>query len=141
MKYQELKKKHENRINKFDALFFAFSNEQLKEGMEKLNLTPDQTNKIYSIGAGGYILKTRSKEFNNIFETNSKELEEAMLNKDFLIDAFNYELSNHEFCYTYEIDEALSVFGLNENELTELQKEAMKEAIKLQYKWMNENDY
>ena len=63
----EIKKRHQEEINTFQGLFFAFSNNQLKEGLERVGLTETDTDKIYSIGAGGYIRKDRSKAFSDMF--------------------------------------------------------------------------
>jgi hypothetical protein len=37
-------------------MFFAFDKKQFEEGMKKLGLEPSETNKIVSVGAGGYLL-------------------------------------------------------------------------------------
>lgn len=57
-----------NRFDDFDGLFFAFNNSQFSEGMKKIGLNPDDTDKILSIGAGGYIAKNRKEEFHQIMK-------------------------------------------------------------------------
>ena len=52
-----------NPFDNFEGLFFAFNNDQFKDGMEKVGLTIDDVNKILSIGHGGYILKSRREAF------------------------------------------------------------------------------
>ena len=63
--YKTMKDHHQNEINNF-PMFFAFNQEQFNEGMESLGLNPNETNKISSIGAGGYIRKTDSEKLRNI---------------------------------------------------------------------------
>lgn len=55
-KYAEMKKRHQEEVNQL-PLGFAFSNKQFEEMMEKWGLSPADTDKICSIGAGGYIQK------------------------------------------------------------------------------------
>lgn len=116
-KYFEFKKKQENLINNFEGLFWAFSEEQFKNGVKKVNATPE--NKIVSIGAGGYILKNKLKEFKDLNENNSKELKEKLKDKDFFYDAVLYELDNHEYCITGDESDALGTLGINENFINE----------------------
>ena len=134
MKYRELKEKQAKELNEFKGIFFAFSNEQLKEGLKKVGLKENETDKICSIGAGGYLLKTVAKDFHKMFENAQKEIVNAMLEKDFLISAFAYELSNHEFLYTREYEQTLDCFDLKFETLTSLQKECLEIATKLQFK-------
>lgn len=47
-KYTELKAKHQAEVDAF-PFGFAFNNKQFNEMMEKWGLTPDDTDKIYSI--------------------------------------------------------------------------------------------
>jgi len=44
--------------------------------MREIGLEPDETSKIYSLGAGGYIRKDRSKDFHSMFELHRQELKE-----------------------------------------------------------------
>ena len=72
---QEIKAKEKeevktNPLDNFEGLFFAFGNEQFKEGMESVGLTIDDIDKILSIGAGGYILKTRKEAFKHAMKGN-----------------------------------------------------------------------
>jgi len=52
-----------NPLDNFEGLFFAFNTEQFKEGMHGVGLTAEETDKILSIGHGGYLLKTRKEAF------------------------------------------------------------------------------
>lgn len=115
-KYMELKNRQRKEIENF-PMFFAFSESQFSEGMEKLGLKSGETGEIYSIGGGGYIRKKDWENFEEMFKRHSGELQEE-IKKDlngygFIYDMFNYELSNHEYCYTYDISDTLEVLNLN----------------------------
>ena len=115
--YSELKSEHQKEVNEFEGLFFAFSNEQFKEGMEKLGLTIDDKSQIYSIGAGGYIKKDKSHDFANMFERHANEMTKLKKEKKLLLNALVYELRNHEYCITYDPQDALDALGIKENEI------------------------
>lgn len=128
--YYTFKRKHEAVLNSFEFIFFAFSKSQFNEGMEKLGLNVNETDKIYSIPGGGFILKSKAKEWNEMFNSFSDEMDENMKNFEFMVDAFKYELANHEFGYTYEYAPTLDVFGLDYDELTIDQHRALMQAKK-----------
>lgn len=128
--YSMFKRKHEAFLNSYEFIFYAFSKEQFTEGMKKLGLNNSELDKINSIGSGGYILKSKSDEFLNMFNSFSEELEENMKNYEFLVDAFKYELANHEFGYTYDYTDTLNVFGLDYETLTKEQHRALIQARK-----------
>ena len=113
--YKVLKEKHQNEFNEF-PMMFAFSNAQFAEGMKKLGLKPNDTDKIYSFGGGGYYRKTDSAALKEILLKHAKEMQEAMENdligEGFIFDMFNYELANHEYVITYEIEDTLDALGL-----------------------------
>jgi hypothetical protein len=110
--YTEQKKRHSDEINGFKGLFFAFSNEQLAEGLQKLGLTMADTGKIFSIGSGGYILKEQAKAFHDMFARHSEERKQLRNDNKKLIDALVYELANHEYCITYDPAPALESLDL-----------------------------
>lgn len=121
--YRLMKERQQREYNEFSAknTFFAFSDKQFDEGMQKLGLEPTDTSEIYSIGAGGYILRTESKAMNELFEKFENELREA-INADesgdgFIYDMFRYELANHEYCITFEKEDAINATGLTEDEV------------------------
>lgn len=130
--YKELRNKHSEEVNNF-PMFFAFSDSQFEEGMKKIGLTVTDTDKIYSLGGGGYYKKTDAKAFSDMLETHKKELNESIENdktgEGFIYDMFYFELCNHEYGYTYEIDDTIDSLNLtmefineNENVLNALKK-------------------
>ena len=128
MKYLKLKEKHQKEINDF-PFGFAFSNEQFKDMMKKFGLKEKDTDKIYSIGTGGYIKKTDSEAMHNMFKRHREEMENEIQNdKDgtgFIYEMFRYELSNHEYCVTYDIEPTLDALGLTLDEINKHQNLVM----------------
>ena len=112
MNYLELKKKQEELFNSF-PMMFAFSDSQFKEGMKKLGLKEEDTDKVVSIGGGGYIRKSHINDFNNLINTLDKELKQLIKEDDkFVYQMFLYELGNHEYCLTYDYEDTLRACGL-----------------------------
>ena len=109
MKYTELKTSHQKELNAF-PMAFAFSNEQFKKGLEKLGVEKED---ILSIAGGGFIRKSDDKAFSALFIRHDTAMIEAFKDDAFLTDAIRYELGNHEFCITYNPDDALDALGLS----------------------------
>ena len=118
--YKELKNKQEKEINNF-PLMFAFSKEQFKKGMEKLGLNESDTDKILSIGAGGYMRKTDEKAFDDMIAKHDSKRKEAINNDldstGFILDMFHYELNNHEYGYTWDTSDTLDALGYTREEI------------------------
>jgi len=125
-RYLLQKDKHQKMINNFN-MFFAFSNEQLEEGLKKLNTTKDN---IISVDFGGFIKKEDKEDYLNMLKVMNKESEESLKDDIFLYEGFRYELANHEFCITYDFTDTLEVFGLEEDKLTEKQNNILFKARK-----------
>lgn len=118
--YYNLKQKQQKEVNEF-PMFFAFSNNQFVEGMVKLGLDPSDTDKIYSIGACGYIRKSDSKRLSNLFDKNEAEMQKA-IDEDitglgFVYDMFLYELNNHEYGYTLDVEDTLNALDLSYDDI------------------------
>lgn len=114
-KYIEMKKRHQEEINKF-PIYFAFGEEQFARKMNQLGLFPDSDlDKIVSIGTGGFILKEDVSAFNEMFERHRKEKQEAIdadvTGKGFIQDMFYAELKNHEYGYMLDVQEAIESLG------------------------------
>jgi len=128
-KYLKLKRKHEKRINNF-KMFFAFSEEQFKEGLKELN-TPEEN--LIKVFGGGFIRKEDKNDYLKMFEEISQEEKDLFLNEKDLYDAFYYELSNHEYSYTHDEEQTLNSLGFkNFEELNDFQK-AIFEKAKTKY--------
>lgn len=133
-KYSELKAKHQKEVDAF-PFGFAFNTKQFNEMMEKWGLTPDDTDKIYSIGGGGYIRKSDSEAMDKMFKRH--ELERKMARKygdEYLFEMFAYELANHEYCITHDLTDTLEALDLTIEQINADPKmaDALKRAIAAQ---------
>lgn len=120
-KYREMKNRHQKEVNEF-PMFFAFNEEQFAEGMRKLGLEPEDTDKIYKLGnSGGFYRKTDGKALVDMFNRHEKEKAQAIAEdttgKGFIFDMFLYELANHEYCITYEYEDTFDAVGLTREEI------------------------
>jgi len=111
MTYLEYKKKSQA---EFDALpiFFAFSNEQFKEEMNKRGLSENDTDKIYKLGStGGFYLRSDSAIIENYFRKQD-DIVGLMDDNEFAQSAFYYEMGNHEYHINWQADwDVCSCFG------------------------------
>ena len=140
--YVKLKEKQSEEFNKF-PIKFAFSNEQFKEAMEELGLTENDTDKVVAVSdSGGFIRKTDVKSFNEMMSRHRKEEKEAMMNdltgEGYIKDMFEYELANHEYGYTYDLEDTLNAIGLSMEEINN--DERLKHGFDLALNRYRENE-
>lgn len=118
--YQLLKQKQQKEFSQF-PMFFAFSEKQFNEGMAKLGLSPTETDKIYSFGAGGFYKKSDSKKLRDMLDRFDEELisviNDKISGKKFCFDMFSYELANHEYGYTGDLQETIDAVGYTLDEI------------------------
>ncbi len=131
--YQEMKAKQEKELNAFPFMW-AFDEKQFNAGMKGLGLEPTDTDKIFSIGAGGYIRKTDAPAMEEMFARHEAELKAARAadKKGFTFEMFLYELDNHEYSYTGDATETLEALGLTWQEVQADKRlsDALNKAIK-----------
>jgi len=135
--YTQLKARQQAEVNAF-PMVFAFSTEQFVEAMAKLGLMPEDTDKICTIGhIGGFCLRTDADALIGMLDRHSKELAIAMHDYDFAVSAFNNELADHEYCITYDTNDALGALGLDDNDIeaNKVLAKALRTAIKKQRHW------
>jgi hypothetical protein len=112
--YLELKRKHEVEVNAF-PMKFAFSDRQFAEAMQALGLEPTDTDKVYSIGVGGFIRKTDATAMEEMFERHEQERKAAIAADEtgdgYVYEMFDYELGNHEYCVTWDPTSTLDALG------------------------------
>lgn len=120
--YVALSSKQQKEIEAF-PIMWAFSQKQFEEGMAQLGLLPSDTDKIYSIGAGGYIRKTDSEALHELFARLEAEKRAAIdadeTGEGFIFDMFRYELDNHEYCITWDLEPTLGALGLTVDEIND----------------------
>ena len=119
--YRDLRNKQAAEVNAF-PMFFAFSDKQFAEGMEKLGLGPEDTDKIYRLGnTGGYYRKSDASELRDMFARHEREFRESIeadtTGDGFIFEMFNYELANHEYNYTRDPGPTLDALGLSLDEI------------------------
>lgn len=117
-KYAELKNKLQKEFDAF-PFGFAFSNEQFEKMKKELGVKDNS--ELISIGAGGFIRKTDEKALDELINGKEKRMKEAIASdptgKGFIKDMFLYELANHEYCITYELDDTLYALDLTLEEI------------------------
>ena len=138
--YHAMKKRHQEEVNAF-PMAFAFNDRQFEEGMRKLGLEPEDTDKIYSLaGTGGFYRRTDAPCFHAMLDRHYDELQAAidadLSGKGFIFDMFSYELANHEYNYTGDISSTLEALSLTEDEVNSNKRlqHGLKLAIKAQQK-------
>lgn len=101
---------------KIDALmkdchvFWAFSNDQLTEGMKKHPLA--EGDKYVRIGGGGFMYKSKIDTWNTGWkEINKWYKAEIKANKGARYENIRYELANHEAWYTGSIEDTMAALG------------------------------
>ena len=115
--YQDIKTKHSNAYNNAiekNHVFFAFNQEQLKEGINKLKRKDKnfiKGDKLVKIFGGGLLpqknLDNFIKEIKEANTNNKKALKELREEKK---EAILYELINHECFYTTELEPVIDFF-------------------------------
>ena len=113
--YRQLKERQQKEMNAF-PLGACFNQKQFEEMMAKWGLTVNDTDQICSLGGGCYIRKSDKLKFLDMlarFEREKQEAISADLTGDgFIYDMFIYELANHEYCITYDLEDTLDALNL-----------------------------
>lgn len=144
--YRAMRDKHQEEVNAF-PMFFAFSNQQFEEGMKKLGLKPTDTKQLYKLGGtGGFYRKSDAPALREMFKRHDEEMAAAIAADEtgdgFIYDMFDYELANHEFGYTRDIEPALDALELTIEEIRadDRMTHALERACREQIDWYNENN-
>jgi hypothetical protein len=119
-----MKEIHQCEVNAF-PLKFAFSNKQFEEGMKELGLLLDDTDKVYKLGdTGGFYLRSDADRLHEMFDRHEKEMQDAIdsdiTGEGFILEMFSYELSNHEYVITHDVEDALNALGI---EMADVEKD------------------
>ena len=117
MRYVELKNKQRKEYDDFSnredvVMFAAFSNKQFDEAIEKYKIENYKIELVH-IGMGMFLAKKNTEELRQLGEKWAVEMKEARKDENFAIDMFLYELANHEFGYSYDVEETLDALGLD----------------------------
>ena len=118
--YQQMKDRQQKEFDAF-PIGAAFSNQQFQQMMEKWGLSVNDTDKICSIGGGCYIRKTDKEALRDLINRLNKEKQDAiaadLTGDGFIFDMFVYELANHEYCITYDLEDTLDALGLTAEQI------------------------
>lgn len=103
MKYRDYVETRNKEVNEL-PIKFAFGKDQFREMMESWGLTENDTDKIYSLGFGGGYFLRKDADIIHAYFTKPSELKKLMRDKEFAIEAFEYEMDNHEYAINYQGD-------------------------------------
>lgn len=115
MKYADFKEYAQKEIDKVlenNKVIFAFSKEQLERQRE-------ENQEYLNVGHGMFIPSNKSETFLKEWEEATERLNKEALEKCETINIIIYELANHEFCITYDLEEtkeALESFNFSEED-------------------------
>lgn len=101
-----------------EYVFFAFSESQFEEGMKKIGAK--FTSELYRLGdSGGFYKKTDAPKIRQLFSDLDAETKEAFRTggAEFVKEAFLYEMGNHEYGLTYDLEPVLDSLGLTMEEV------------------------
>ena len=137
--YKAQNARHQQAINDYlhQFAFFAFSDEQFREGLDKLGLTLEDKGALVTIPGGGFILKDKADGFREILVTAGQERQAALADPEsgyqFALDMFLYELANHEYTYTGDESETLAALGFTCEDIAKSPQlsKALREAEKI----------
>ena len=120
--YLQLKSKHAKEVSEF-PMKFAFTPEQKIKGMKALGLNENEEDKIYDIGAGGFIRTSDIGAYKELFKRHEEEIKEAIkqdkTGEGFILQMFRCELANHEYGYTEDLTETLECLDLDIDDINE----------------------
>ncbi|QIB61213.1 hypothetical protein GXM21_05770 [Megamonas funiformis] len=143
MTYEEMKNKHQEEYDTFakDKIFYIFtsSKEEFEKKLKEYGLNGED---ICSIGYGGFIKKKDKEELKNLTQRHRKEKQEAIeQDKDgsgFIKSMFLLELYNHEFAYTYDVEDTLNDLGYTMEQINS--NPALKNGLDLAIKAIIKDD-
>ena len=122
--YKAMKDRHQREVNAL-PLAFAFSERQYNEKLAAWNITPEEAKAgaIVGIGGGGFIRSSDREKVIATFERIAEE-EAAAIAADqdgtgYIYEMFLYELNNHEYSYTGDVDETLTALGITWEDMAE----------------------
>lgn len=125
-RYAELRQRQQEEFNKL-PLGFAFSDKKFNEMMKEWGLDPEKdTDKIYRIPGGGFVQKKDHELLHETINRHEKEMQEAIEadpdGTGFVYEMFLYEMDNHEYGYTGDLDDTLDALGMEWEEIEASEK-------------------
>lgn len=104
--YTDLKARQQREFDAFSDqwCFYAFSNQQLEEGLSRLKPKLSEGEKVVRFGAGCFCAKSKVSELSAMSKRFHDELRDAMGDRAFARGAFLYEMNNHEYGINWQAD-------------------------------------
>lgn len=117
--YHELTNRQREEINNF-PIAYAFNEKQLIEALDKLGVK-DILECVSVMGHGDIVKKSDAPKLIAMFKRHTKELQEALKNKEFAYEAFLYEMDNHEYAINWDgDDDVLACFAMDYKDLKQM---------------------
>lgn len=116
--YLDLQKRQQQEFEDF-PIAYAFSDKQLTEALEKLGAEKSECVTVF--GHGDVVKKKDVPALTDMLKRHTKEIHEALKDKEFAEAAFLYEMDNHEYAINWDGDaDVLACFSLDEKKLHEM---------------------
>lgn len=139
--YAKMMRRHQKEWDQF-PIKFAFSMKQFEASMAEWGYTLADIDKIYKVGAGGFIRRQDSEALHAMVERQAKEMEAAIADdktgEGFIYEMFLYELDNHEYGYTWDVDSTLDTLGMTLDEV--LADKRLKKGLRMAEKKIRQRD-
>lgn len=139
--YWNLRNEKQQLFNDFSNkyMFYAYSQEQFKDGLNKFNCKESDLVRVYP---GTFLLKEKRNDFNKLYK--SLDISEILKNDiDLMESAIYEELNNHEYIILFDpqttIETVYNELGLNPDDKTAAA--AMKKATSLIERQRNYYDF
>lgn len=127
--YLNLRKKQQKEHDEF-PIAYAFNKEQLADALKELGAN-DISECVTIFNIGDIVKKEDADRYLAMLDRHTKELHEAMKDKEFAEEAFLYEMDNHEYAINYDGDgDVLGCFDMNFNTLRKMNLENAYEKAK-----------
>lgn len=129
--YADMQQRVQTMINEGfkGTVFFAFSEEQFKEGMAEIGAKSEK--ELYRMPGGGFYKKMDSPKIKQLF-SDAVKIQKAALKDggvEFAADMFSEELANHEYGLTRDLRDTLDAIGIEPEEIW--QDEALSRGLEI----------
>ena len=112
--------KHRDENDAFSSknMFFAFSKEDLVQGLRRFGVELEDGPKYFvKLPYGCFLLKTAVPEYKTMMRRQDNQSRMFMKNPDYAYAAFLYELANHEYVITHDPEDAVQWLGFTMKEV------------------------
>jgi hypothetical protein len=117
--FREYQEREQTKLFNKYGVFFAFSNEQFKEGVDKVGASPE--NKVVSLGAGMYCLSKNKEELLKGMKAITKNKVAKDIKDNGIDNIIVRELYNYETFISYNFDdvkEALKPYNVSDEQIS-----------------------